>query len=370
MRLTNDLPIYVEVCPLLTKHFTGIGRFVARMVEAMARRRPLRLVNTIQGKHAENMRLSDALLCGTEVDVVGKDLPDADYDVQAWARRLFKGPRRPHDNQRASAHAGLYSMIRPAEKHFGRELCVLYDFTTMLIPALHVAETREHFGKLFTERATLCDKLVAISASTKADAAWLCNRPNDDVVVCYPGPSLCVKAHAYRGRVPRRKDIVLVVSTLEPRKNLPFLFKWFMETETLGPDAELWCVGPQGWLLELALTKGAHRRIRYLGVVSDRRLCQLYQQAEFTIYPSLYEGFGFPVLDSLKHGTPVLCSYNSSLQEFAGPGVFYFDACDAGSLDDACRELRLARLGTVARNDLDDRFSWDVMASKVISLCA
>src|SRR5262249_26877817 len=78
---------------------------------------------------------------------------------------------------------------------------------------------------------------------------------------------------------------------------------------------------------------------RFLGMVPDARLCELYRRAAFTIYPSLYEGFGFPVLDALRHGTPVVSSFNSSLQEFAGPGGFYFDPCDPASLDAACREL-------------------------------
>jgi glycosyltransferase involved in cell wall biosynthesis len=290
-------------------------------------------------------------------------------------------------------------MVRPGERHFRRELGLLYDFTPLLMPDQHVPETRAHMGNFFTNHAGLCDKLVAISRCTKADAAWLCTRPAEDVVCCYPGPSLCVRAHAHPQAVERRPDVILVVSTLEPRKNAPFLFQWFLQTTALPADTELWWVGPCGWLLDVApgklqrcwnkmrqcaaaagrlaigqwarhgaLTKG--RRIRLLGVVSDRRLCELYRQAAFTIYPSLYEGFGFPVLDSLHHGTPVVCSYNSSLQEFGGPGVYYFDAGDAASLDEACRHVQSAPLAAAPRDDLERRFSWDHLAQQVIDLCA
>jgi glycosyltransferase involved in cell wall biosynthesis len=242
------------------------------------------------------------------------------------------------------------------------------------MPGMHVRETREHFGRLFTRHSALCDKLVANSYCTKADAGWLCARPADDVVVCYTGPSLCVRTHAHRGVVERKENAILVVSTLEPRKNGPFLFKWFLETAALQKDTELWWVGPNGWLLDLAparmRTSERGRRIRFLGVVSDRRLCELYQQARFTIYPSLYEGFGFPVLDSLRHGAPVVCSYNSSLKEFAGPGIFYFDPCDRETLDDACLNLLRTPPGAMKRDDLEDRYSWDLMASQVLALCA
>ena len=70
-------------------------------------------------------------------------------------------------------------------------------------------------------------------------------------------------------------------------------------------------------------------------MVPDAALCRLYRRAGRTIYPSLYEGFGFPVLDSLRHGTPVLTSQNSSLREFTVPGVTFFDPCDAATLDAA-----------------------------------
>src|SRR5262249_12534760 len=137
---------------------------------------------------------------------------------------------------------------------------------------------------------------------------------------------------------------ILVVSTLEPRKNAQFLLDWYLNTDVLDEDAELLWVGPRGWLSRSGTElKGSHtrsERIRFLGTVPDSRLCELYRQAAFTIYPSLYEGFGFPVLDSLMHGTPVLCGRNSSLQEFSGSSVIYFDPCDPASLDIAYRELR------------------------------
>jgi len=112
------------------------------------------------------------------------------------------------------------------------------------------------------------------------------------------------------------------------------------------------------------------KQVRFLGKVSDRRLCELYRQASATIYPSLYEGFGFPVLDSLRHGTPVLCAYNSSLGEFEGPGVHYFDATDPSSLDEAYKVFLATKTGSLERADLDRRLNWDNMARTISTLCA
>jgi glycosyltransferase involved in cell wall biosynthesis len=172
--------------------------------------------------------------------------------------------------------------------------------------------------------------------------------------------------------------MILVVSALEPRKNAPFLLDWFAATEALDSEMELWWVGPQAWWATKELMESLQRRrngrrgaqIKLLGKVSDQQLCALYQEAAFTIYPSLYEGFGLPVLDSLLHGAPVVCSYNSSLQELAGPGVFYFDPCDPATLDAACRDLLASQPIGIDTASLRNRFSWERLAQTVKALCA
>jgi len=363
--------LYVEVSPLLTPHLTGIGRFVARLVEALAQAAPLRLVNTIQADLARSMRLSTDLPCGQEIPVEPGDLPGADRDIEEWRRDLLRRRHVPHDAALAARSPGLFTLLRPADRHFAREISILYDFTPLLVPWAHVPETREHFGIFFSQSARLTDHAVAISHSTRWDASWLCALDPRHVVVGYPGPSLCARTHAHPWRVQRQKQVILVVSTLEPRKNAQFLMQWFLETDVLAPGTELWWAGPDGWLWNAAPSgrrRNRRQSVKFLGMVSDARLCELYRAASFTIYPSLYEGFGFPVLDSLLHGTPVVSSFNSSLAEFAGPGVFYFDPCDPRSLDAACRELLATPPLDVVRDDLRERCSWDRLASVVLSL--
>jgi glycosyltransferase involved in cell wall biosynthesis len=367
-------PLYLDIYPLLARHLTGIGRFVARLVESLARLAPLRLITTIGGKQARSMNLSGLLLCGQEIRVGGDVLSSADGDVAGWARRLCRQPRYSHDERQARNSPGIFTSLRPQERHFRRELGILYDFTPLLLPWTHTPGTRRQYEDFFADHTQRFDKALAISEATRFDAGWLCALPQDDVVVGYPGPSLCVHGHANAKPVARSEQMLLVVSTREPRKNAQFLVDWFLHTHVLQPDAELYWVGPSGWLWDIcprpAGRRSRGRVIRFLGMVPDRRLCELYQQAACTVYPSLYEGFGFPVLDSLRHGAPVLCSLNSSLQEFAGPGVFYFDPCVPDSLDDAYRDMTAALPVAIDRSALDRRFSWDNLAQTVISLCA
>lgn len=361
--MDGPTPIYIDYGPLREQHLTGIGRFTARLVEALVRRRPVCLFST-EG--------------WGDLPLTAADVPDTDADLARWARRLLRRPRQRHDSATASRAPAIYTALRPAERHFRRELGILYDFTTLLLPWVHAEVTRMHFGNFFGEAATSCDQLLAISHATKHDASWLCALPNEQVVVGYPGPSLCVHHHACAKPVTRRDDVILVVSTLEPRKNGPFLLDWFCETDALPPGMELWWVGPKGWWASRAWLADvgrkrqgkSGRRVRLVGKVSDRRLCQLYQRAAFTIYPSLYEGFGFPVLDSLLHGAPVACSYNSSLKEFDGQGVVFFDPGDPATVDDACRELLSARPVPLDVAGLRARYSWDALADTVLKMCA
>ena len=209
---------------------------------------------------------------------------------------------------------------------------------------------------------------LAVSHSTAADASWLTAIEPSRIVTAHSGPSLCVGRHAHERPVERRPEVGLVVSTLEPRKNPEFLFHWFHTSNALPAKAELWWVGSIGWLTSRRDLKqferraGSSRRIRFLGVVSDAALCKLYRTAGWSIYPSLYEGFGFPVLDALRHGTPVLSSMNSSIREFDSPGLHLFDPCDPSTVDEAWTSLQARGAEVIPREPLDRLYSWDNVA--------
>jgi glycosyltransferase involved in cell wall biosynthesis len=267
---------------------------------------------------------------------------------------------------------GLYCCLRPIERIFPFEVSVLHDFTPLVVPHTHSESTRAMFQGFFAKSLLSSDAALSVSHSTKADAAWLCDFPQDQIVVNHSGPSICVERHLHARPVRRRPNVGIVVSTLEPRKNAFFLLDWFKNTTTLPEDSELWWVGPMGWLTSRRRLKEYQalqgRRIRFLGVVSDARLCKLYQTAAWSVYPSLYEGFGFPVLDALRHGTPVLSSYNSALREFRCPGISFFDPCDPSTLDDAWRALRAAGSIAIPRDELNAHYSWDLVAKTLNGL--
>jgi glycosyltransferase involved in cell wall biosynthesis len=366
-------PIYIEVEPLVHQKLTGVGRYTARLVQALARRGPLRLVTTFHAEKAWEAGLRPELVCGQEIALDNTNSPSADCDIDEWRLRTLRLPKQKHDRELAARSAGIYTFMRKPVRHFRREIGILYDFTPLVVPWAHLDEMRRAFSDFTTSSAALFDGYIAISESTKLDAAWLSPITAEKITVRYPGPSQCADTHAYIQPVTRRKHTLLTVSTVEPRKNPAFLIEWFLNSKVLEPETELLWVGQKGWLCDFKKFERQSRRgrrVNFLGKVSDADLCRLFREAIATVYPSLYEGFGYPVLDSLRHGTPVLSSFNSSLQEFVGPGVYYFNPHDPATLDEAYLQMRASGLARVERPDLEKSCSWNALADTVLAMCA
>ena len=135
----------------------------------------------------------------------------------------------------------------------------------------------------------------------------------------------------------------LFVGTLEPRKNLRAILDAFALLDTEREDVDLVVVGNIGWKTKdvMSLLK-AHRyrsRIHFTGYVDAARLSFIYRNALCLLYPSLYEGFGFPILEAMTYGVPVLTSNVSSMPEVAGDAALLVDPNDVKGLADAMNKI-------------------------------
>jgi glycosyltransferase involved in cell wall biosynthesis len=355
VEIGSDAPsVFVDAEPFSWRWFAGVPRYAARLCLALA----------AQGV-AVRFFFGDR-----EIEPLPGLSWSPDQDVERWARRVWHGERKPLGTPPPGS-MGIYCGFRGPGRVFPFEVSILYDFCPIVVGWTFPDAARWGFEKYYAEDLIESDVAVAISHSTKADAAWLCAMPQSDIKVAYPGMSLCLDRHRHRGRVRRSPRIGLAVSTVEPRKNAGFLIEWFHGTKELPPDSELWWVGRMGWLTSrkemrrLTRPPGG-RRVRFLGNVSDAALCRLYQRASWSIYPSVYEGFGFPVADSLRHGTPVLTSRNSSLREFEHEGVYFFDPRDVSSVDNAWRAFHRHGPGVIDAQELLARYSWENAARVIL----
>lgn len=143
---------------------------------------------------------------------------------------------------------------------------------------------------------------------------------------------------AVRHRYDLRGDYVLWTGTIEPRKNLPRLLEAFRSLGDMGLQLAL--AGPKGWNEDIEdQVRALGGRVRPLGFVPHDDLAPLYAAARAFCFPSLLEGFGFPVLEAMAQGTPVVTSRGTSTEEIAGAAGVLVDPADAASIAEGLRRV-------------------------------
>ena len=357
----NSFSLYVESSILASMPMTGIGRFTSQLIRALGKRCEIRAL-TLKSNNNAGM---------PEIQKLERQIPKSKLlkkyrDISEFAQEILQGTLYHSNEQEIESSACLFPFYRPGMKIFQKEIDLIYDFTPFICSQTHAKSTLKHFPQIMKYIARHSDRVIAISEQTEFDAKFYSDIPSEKIMTLYPGPSLCVDGHDNLQLVQRSNNIILAVTSIEPRKNGHFLIDWFSNTCALPENLELWIVGSLSWWTnkEFAskiqlLIKKSKRKIKLLGKISDEKLCSLYRYARFTVYPSLYEGFGFPVLDSLLHNCPVITSCNSALQEFEEDGVYFCDPCNKESLDEAALELLAKENNCIDVEKLKKKYNWE-----------
>lgn len=240
----------------------------------------------------------------------------------------------------------------------------IYDLTCRLMPELHTAANIRADESLARNVLQNADALIAISENTRADAIRLLGLDPRRVHVIYPGVP-----EVYFGAQPRPagQPYVLYVGTIEPRKNVDTLLDAWQGFR-LRSDFDLVIVGSSGWGSEKTMARLASQPqgVRYLGYVGEDELPGLTAGATAFLYPSLYEGFGFPVAQAMAAGVPVITSNSSCLPEIAGQGALFVDPRSTGEIQAALEKLltsqSLRDQLRAAGTELARRYRWDACA--------
>jgi glycosyltransferase involved in cell wall biosynthesis len=230
---------------------------------------------------------------------------------------------------------------------------------------------------ILTSRAA---NIAALSENTKRDILSLLPVSEDKVKVVYPGvtkgfrplPPHVSEEVRRRYELPRR--FILYVGSHHPRKNLLGLLEAYERVADKLPH-DLLIVGSR-WSNEDVFLRSQRslctKRIRFVGFVPDSDLPLFYNEADLFVFPSLYEGFGFPVLEAMACGCPTIAAGTSSLPEVAGKGALLVTP---GSVTELCstihRVLSDAELSAELREralEQARRFSWAAAASETLAL--
>jgi len=244
----------------------------------------------------------------------------------------------------------------------------------------HAPETMRPFSrfldaKFMPEAVKIADRVIAVSESTAQDLFKEVSGVIEKTEVIYESSSILTEFLEEFDCI--EGDYLLYVGTLEPRKNLRRLLEAFsLVSESIRENYKLIIVGGKGWGNEDVYSIIEHfnikKNVKVLGYISDKELADIYRNAYVLVMPSLYEGFGLPLLESMSFGIPIITSNTSSMPEIGGNAAIYVDPNSSISIKDGIEELIMDHKlwKKLSKNALErsDLFSWNKASKETLTV--
>ena len=229
----------------------------------------------------------------------------------------------------------------------GKAVVTVHDLGYLYFPDAHPPKERRYLDattRFSSRRATL---ILADSLATKTDLISHYGVSEQKIRVVYPGVDENLapvhdpdKLKRVRVKYGLPEQYLFFLGTLQPRKNIARLVEGFAKWRSSSGNREVALVlgGQKGWLYQEAWTSGVGGVI-LPGYIADEDAATLYSGALALVFPSLYEGFGFPVIEAMRCDTPVLCSNTSSLPELGGEAVLLVNPLDTDEIAQGIGQL-------------------------------
>lgn len=359
-----DVRLAIDGTPLLGVR-TGVGAVVAGLVDELATRPDVDIVAyAVTGRSG----LVPAVPVGVRT---GKRRIPARV-----VRRLWEHTDAPRVEYWTGPVDVVHATNYVAPPSRAPVVVSVYDLTFVHFPEMCTADTLR-YPRLLRRALARGTHVHVTSEFVKTEVVAEFGVEPERVACVYPGLGDTGGGDAPRGRRLAGSDCyVLALGTIEPRKNLPRLVRAFDDVAASHPDLTLVVAGPPGWgseAFEAALDASrASSRIRRLGYVSDRDRRDLLAGARAFAYPSVYEGFGFPPLEAMTAGVPVVAGAAGSLPEVLGDAAILVDPYDvdaiAGALmsvsADETRRAELVARGT----ERVHRYTWPRAGDGMLAL--
>ncbi|MCM2315980.1 MAG: glycosyltransferase family 4 protein [Thermoanaerobaculia bacterium] len=370
----RPLRVGVDIRPFY-EPLTGVGWYLWHILDELGRRDDVELVLFGDPRVTEDgPKLHASIPAGARLGV---------FDLRGVPSSRFSRPIV------AIAYVGLI-WIEGCDLVFGanyflprlmgavarRRVVTIHDLTYRRHPELLQRETLDNLEREMAREIARADAIVCVSETTRRDLLEFYSvdpsRAHAILSGATPPPP---PTSEDRGDLPGR--YVLFVSTVEPRKDLDTLIDAFERLKDRGEyPGDLVVVGRVGWKAEETVRRMRESRwsgsIRHLDYVTRDRLATIYRNAEAFVMPSLYEGFGLPVLEAMGHGVPVIASRSSSLPEVGGDAALYFEPRNTQELAAAILSISAspetrARLAKAGRERVA-QFRWDEAAAKTLDV--
>lgn len=350
----------------------GIGRYVRELVAALARQ-PIQF----------DYRL---FVSGA------KQLPPSPGSNFIWKptrfsprtlARIWQRARLPLPVEFFTGAVALYhatDFVLPPTQ--ARTLLTVHDLSFVRVPEAASPRLKAYLDVVVPRSVRHADHILADSQATKDDLIALYGTPTTKITVLLCGVDarfhpIDDPAIRQKYNIPQR-PYIFSVGTVQPRKNYARLIQALAALRARAYDIDLVIAGGRGWLEDPIYATirdaGMDDYVHIIGFADDADLPALYSAALLTAVPSLYEGFGIPVLESMACGTPVLTSNVSSLPEVAGDAALMIDPTNLGAIvgglqqliDDHTLRADLAARGIARARD----FTWDRAAQQLEQIYA
>ena len=359
----------------------GIGRYTRKLVAALLAlesSHQYTLFAAVGGLETGDWRPEIQNLQSPVSNIQIRTLPISDN----WLHRLWQRLRLPVPVELVTGPLDVFyspDFVLPPALPATRTLLTVHDLSFLHYPDAYVPSLRRYLEKAVPRSVAQADRLLADSEATRADLLKYYSVAPEavDVLYCGVDPRFCPdqgsdeRKHLQQRYGFDERPFILTVGTLQPRKNFVRLIQAHASLEA---DAQLLIAGGTGWLSEdiLAEAEKHQDRVRLLGFVDDADLPALYRNAALFVLPSLYEGFGLPVLEAMACGTPVVCSDASSLPEVVGDAALMADPFDVDGLAAAMARVLQEpdlREGMGARGlEQAKRFTWERVARQLLDV--
>lgn len=255
----------------------------------------------------------------------------------------------------------------------------LHDVAYKRYPAFFSPRDRLLFSTLMPLTLRRASAVITLSEHAKREVLGYYPYLNGKVHVTHLAPNTAFRPiaepellHKIRARYGIHSDFILAVGNLQPRKNLPRLIRAFASIRNQIESIRLVIVGNAQWQASVIFTLvsrlGLEQDVVFTGYIPNDDLVLLYNAAKVFVYPSIYEGFGLPILEAMACGTPVVTSNSSSMPEVAGDAALFVDPHDEGQLADTIQQvltnpdLALSLVEKGIRQT--QQFSWRYTAAK------
>ncbi|MFS0555802.1 glycosyltransferase family 4 protein [Brevibacillus sp. 179-C9.3 HS] len=294
---------------------------------------------------------------------------------------LYEFPFDAFSKEKIDLFHGTNFTILPTTK--AKSVVTVHDLAYMIYPETTSEKIYNHHMKWVPYSVNEANRVIADSSQTKQDIMKLLHVPEEKIDVVYLAadpmfkPMSPLECEYVRERYVLPGKYVLYVGTIEPRKNLMTLIRAFDKMKKRGHiEEKLVIVGAKGWkfspIFELMKECQLENDVIFLGYVNDEDLVSIYNGATSLVLPSVYEGFGLPLLEAMQCGIPVLGSNVSSIPEVIGDAGILVEPMDidswVDSIENVVSDKQLHQRLVSKSLERAAQFSWNKVAEQTIEV--